>query len=94
MVSNDKVHTAFGELSLEPMLGDEVPVGVARFALEPAMDASAGAPSGKAVFHPNTREKVDRRKTVDRRQELRFQEDRRAKGDRRPKASWEPGSNI
>ena len=56
--------------------------------LEPK-HGQAGAPAGKAVFHPNTRAKdSDRRtKTDERRDDVRLQEPRR-KGSRRPREAW------
>ncbi|KFN42576.1 hypothetical protein [Arenimonas oryziterrae] len=62
--------------------------------LEP-LDGEAPKPvTGRANFHPNTRDAHDRRQLEDRRQELRFQNDRRSKKDRRPRRTWENGSNL
>jgi hypothetical protein len=47
------------------------------------------APTGKAVFHPNTRDKSERRNGDTRREEVRLQEPRR-KQTRRPKTAWTP----
>ncbi len=49
---------------------------------------------GRAVFHPNTRDRGDRRSSADRRQQARMQKTRRAAMDRRPRTTWENGHNL
>lgn len=76
-------------LELEPLdTADAQKLGAAT-----ATPVKAAASSERAVFHPNTRAKTDRRVLADRRQELRMTPDRRQK-DRRPRKTWEGGSNL
>ena len=58
------------------------------------IEGDVPASTGRAVFHPNTRDAGDRRNGNDRRQMLRLQRARRAATDRRPRRTWENGHNA
>ena len=76
-------------LELEPLDADDAK----KLAAVTATPVKAATTSERAIFHPNTRAKSDRRVLADRREELRMTPDRR-KGDRRPRKTWEGGHNL
>jgi hypothetical protein len=77
------------------MCPDLKEISLSDASLEPAGEAAAEAPKGKAVFSANTRSHVksERRLEAERRVMLRYQQVRREGKDRRPKKSWEPEGN-
>jgi hypothetical protein len=58
------------------------------------LDGETSPTTGRAVFHPNTRDPGDRRRAGDRRSLLRLQKQRRSPTDRRPRRTWENGYNL
>jgi hypothetical protein len=88
--------TAIRQTGAKIMCPDLKDLSLSNASLEPAGEAAAEAPTGKAVFTANTRSHVksERRLEAERRVMLRYQQARREGKDRRPKKSWDPDGKV
>jgi hypothetical protein len=75
------------------MTASSLPLPSVTLSLVP-LDGDTSPTTGRAVFHPNTRDPGDRRRIGDRRALLRMQKQRRSATDRRPRRTWENGHNL